>query len=204
MTGASRPSQEMTAWPRLRRTASLSVMASAGMSSSAVATESNASSAPRPPEVAALVAQLLKFFQRNHVGLAEWPDRQPAERGDMGARAEFSAHIPGKRTDIRALAALGLENRMVGVGVFHEIKAVDVDQSRLQLDDLTLAGEIVGAFAGDFYGRELRRDLHDCAGELRQDGRGFLSALGRPSEVAAAVPSMSSVVVSTPQPMVKR
>ena len=87
---------------------------------------------------------------------------------DMAEAAERAAHVAGERAHIGALAAFGLEHRVVGVGRLDQIEAVDVDRARLELHHLAVAGEVIGALAVDLDGREARRHLRDGAGEARQ------------------------------------
>ena len=57
---------------------------------------------------------------------------------------------------------------MVAVRRLDEIEPVNGDRARCELDRLAVAGEVVGAFAFDLYGREPRRHLRDRAREARQ------------------------------------
>ena len=53
---------------------------------------------------------------------------------------------------------------------------VNFDRTRLQVDGLAVARQVIGALALDLDGGVLRRDLLDQAGELRQQGPDFLGA----------------------------
>ena len=62
-----------------------------------------------------------------------------------------------------------------------QIETADLDLARRNVDGLAFAGEIVGAFAADLDGGELRRRLHDDAGIFRQQRAdlGFVGPLVR-------------------------
>ncbi len=61
------------------------------------------------------MAQLVQLFQRNHLLLAERPDREATQRHDMAERAEPPPHVARQRPHIGTLAAFGEERSMVRV-----------------------------------------------------------------------------------------
>ena len=124
---------------------------------------------------------------------ATWP-KQPSSAAD----------IAGQRPHIGALAAFGLEHRMIRVGHVDELEPVDLDRARRKFDHLAVAGEIVGALAVDLDGGIARRHLLDRAGEARQQRRGSPRRSGGSSLVSTTRPSASSVSRSSPQRTVKR
>ena len=83
------------------------------------------------------------------------------KRADMAVAAEQPADIARQRPDIGSLAAFGLEHRMVGVRLLDQGQVVDLDLAGLQLDDLAVAGDVIGALALDLDGRIVRRGLLD-------------------------------------------
>ena len=72
----------------------------------------------------------------------------------MAVAAERAAEIAGERAHVGALAAIGLEGRLLAV-MADELEPVDDDLARGDLELRAVAGEIVGALAGDPDGREL-------------------------------------------------
>ena len=85
-----------------------------------------------------------------------------------------------------------------------QIEAADLDLARRNVDRLAVAGQIVGALAGDLDGRELRRRLHDDAGIFRQQRADRRLRPGAGRNVFVTGPSRSSVERSSPQATVKR
>ena len=76
------------------------------------------------------MAQSLQLFQRNHVALAERPDRGPPQRADMAETAEHPAEIAGERPHIGAFAAFGLEHGMVAIRLFDQDQAGESSTGR--------------------------------------------------------------------------
>src|SRR5262249_26944963 len=116
------------------------------------------------------MAQSRELFQRNHVSLAERPDRRASERGHMAEALEFASNIAGERPHIGALAALGLEHGVVPIWHIDQIESVYLDRALLELNHLAVTREVVGALAVNLERREPRRYLLDHASEARQQG----------------------------------
>ena len=108
------------------------------------------------------MAQSLQLFQRNHGFFAEWPDRGPPQRADMAETAQSAAEIAGQRAHIGALAAFGLEHRMIGVGDVDQLQPADLDRPGRKFHRLAVAGEVIGALAVDLDRRIARRHLLDA------------------------------------------
>jgi hypothetical protein len=86
-----------------------------------------------------------------------WP-RQPS----------VSPQIAGDGPDIAARTADEAEDGVIGVGAGQKRQLVHVEVARGKLHRLARPRDVIGAVAVDLHGRELRRDLPDIAGELRQ------------------------------------
>src|SRR3984957_21330497 len=86
----------------------------------------------------------------------------------MSITAERPAEVTRDRAHVRALAAFGLEQRVVGVGR-DQVEPVDMDRARFDLEGFAFARKIVGARAGDADGGEGRRRLENGADEARQE-----------------------------------
>src|SRR5258707_5576794 len=86
----------------------------------------------------------------------------------MSVAAKRPAEVTRDRAHIRALAAFGLEDRVVGVSRY-QVEPVDMDRARFNLEGLAVACEIVGARAGDADRREGRRRLENFADEAREE-----------------------------------
>src|SRR5690606_21886283 len=114
--------------------------------------------------------RLLQLGQGDEVVRRERVDLGAAQLGDVAVAAEVAAEVARDRAHIGALAALDLEHGRIGIRHGDQIEAGDLDLAGGNLDRLALAGEIVGALAGDLDRRELRRRLHDDAGIFRHRG----------------------------------
>ena len=116
----------------------------------------DATATPRPPSACVSISSSVKASSsrngptRVRRSAMTWP-KQPSS----------AAEIAGDGADIGALAAFGLEARVVGATRRSGRSAWIVDRARLQIDRLALAGEVIGALAVDLDRRELRRHLHD-------------------------------------------
>src|ERR1700738_1324378 len=117
------------------------------------------------------MTQSLKLFQRNHVRFGKRPDGGPPQRRYVAMAAERPAKIAGERAHIGSLAALGREARVVRIGSVDQHQAVDVDDARLELEFLAVAGDVIGALAVDLDGGKARRHLLDRADKTRQQRR---------------------------------
>src|SRR5271170_2382082 len=118
--GASRP-RNKTAWPLWSLAASALLTASAGMSSSAVATGSSASARLNSPDAAL------------------WHKASICSSEIMSASANGPAEVARQRAHIGALAAFGIEPAVVRIRCLFELQAVDVHHPRLQLEFLAVA-----------------------------------------------------------------
>src|SRR5206468_2468675 len=96
--------------------------------------------------------------ERHGIELAEGADTGASERGDMAVAGEKPAEVAGDGAHIRALAALRREDRRVRRDL-DKIERMDRHLTRLDRDSLAVAGEIVGALAGNLYRGERRRRL---------------------------------------------
>src|SRR5690606_16155158 len=97
---------------------------------------------------ALLVAQRGKRLQAHRVLLVERPYADASERRHMAEAAERAAKVARDGAHVSALAALGLEGGVIGVGRLDQIEAMDFDFTRGEYDRLALTGQIVGALAG--------------------------------------------------------
>src|SRR6516162_7513839 len=86
----------------------------------------------------------------------------------MAEAAERPADVAGERPRIRALAALGGKNRVIGVGPVGEFEPIYGYRARRNFYAFALAGQIIGTLPFDLDRRETRRHLLDRAGEARQ------------------------------------
>src|SRR5579864_5806103 len=68
---------------------------------------------------------------------------------------------------------------MLAAGAGEELKPLDPDPARLQVDGLARAGKVVGAFSSDLERGKGRRYLVDIAGEVHQGGPDRLVAWPR-------------------------
>ncbi len=93
------------------------------------------------------MAQSLQLFQQNHGFFAKRPDRDPAQRADMAETAQSAAQVAGERAHIGALAAFGVQHRVIGVGGVDQLQPVDFDRAGREFHRLAVAGEVVGALA---------------------------------------------------------
>ena len=75
------------------------------------------------------------------------PTRGAPERANMAETAQKPSHIAGQCPDIGALAAFGLEHRMVRIRLFYKDQLVNLDLPRLQFHRLAVAGEVIGPLA---------------------------------------------------------
>ena len=108
-------------------------------------------------------------FQRNHGVGPERADGGPPQRAHVAQRAEQAAHVAGDGAHIGALAAFGLEHRMVNVRQLDQVEAADLDRTGLELDGFAAAREVVRALPFDLDGGIARRHLGDGSGEPGQD-----------------------------------
>ena len=88
----------------------------------------------------AFLAHLLKFFQCNRVFRTEAADARAAQVGDVGAGAEGGGQVAGQGADVGALAAVDLEDAMVGVRAVDEAGVMDGDEARLRAPSRRLRG----------------------------------------------------------------
>ena len=200
--GASRP-RKRTVWPLWSLAASARLMASAGMSSSAVSTGRSAS-ARFPSPAAALSHKAASCSSEIIATSPKGPTEVRRKAETWPKQPKTPAHIAGQGPDIGAFAAFGLEHGMVGIGAFDEIERADIDQAALQHDLLAVAGEVIGALAFDLDGGIARRDLLDRAGELREQRTRPHPGRAATALVSTTRPSASSVSRSSPQRTVKR
>ena len=85
----------------------------------------------------------------------------------MPIAAEHAAEIARNGAHISALAAMRFEDRGIGLGL-DKAERMNGDGTRREIGRLAVAGEIIGALAGDLDRRIDRRLLQDRAGELRK------------------------------------
>src|SRR5271154_2794206 len=86
----------------------------------------------------------------------------------MSITSERPAEVTRDRAHVRALAAFGLEHRVVGVSRY-QVEPVDMDRARFDLEGFAFARKIVGARASDADGGEGRRRLENGADEAREE-----------------------------------
>ena len=86
----------------------------------------------------------------------------------MSITAERPAEVARDRAHVGALAAFGLEHRVVGVSRY-QVEPVDMDRARFNLESFAIACEIVGARASDADSGEGRRRLENDADEAREE-----------------------------------
>ena len=84
-----------------------------------------------------------------------------AQRANMAETAENAAHIARERPDVGSLAAFGLENRMVRIGLSTSARPWMSTGRASSVDLLAVARQIIGALALDLDRGEARRHLHD-------------------------------------------
>src|SRR5579862_6118685 len=82
-----------------------------------------------------------EFIQGNRVRFVEGADPRAPERRDMAISAQAERQVASERADIGALAYLGLEFGVVGIGKAHEPQALDLCRPGFQLHGLAAAGE---------------------------------------------------------------
>src|SRR5664279_1385144 len=101
----------------------------------------------------------------------------------MAETAQSTAHVAGQRPHIGALAAFGVQYRVIGVGGGDQLQPGNFYRAGLKFHHLAVAGEVIGALAVDLDGGIARRHLLDGAGIGRQQSanglrRGALIAAG--------------------------
>ena len=169
--GASRP-RISTACPRSRRAASFWPTLSAARSlQRGLDRQQQARAAPpRPASAAASRAARLHGLR-----LVEGGDAGAPQRDEVAEAAERRAPCRGRARARRCPCRSGPRTRRCRrPACRRSVERVDLHRSRLQLDDLARARQIVGAVAVDLDGGVRRRRLQDLAGEARQqrlDGR---------------------------------
>ena len=94
-----------------------------------------------------------------------------AQHDDVAFGAEGVGEIAGHGADVETLAGADAEGGGIFRDDFDQSGVVDGDRPALKLEVFAIAGEIIGAFAIDFDGGELWRDLFDLADESGQRGK---------------------------------
>ncbi len=116
----------------------------------------------------------LQCLQREGDVLGERTHHGAAQGRDVAEAAEHAAEIARERPHIGAFAAFGRQHGMVRIGRLDQLETVDDHRPGVELDDLAVAGEVVGAFAFDLHRGIARRHLGDLAGEMgQQRAQGF-------------------------------
>ena len=92
-------------------------------------------------------------------------DARPAQFDHMSITSERPAEVTGDRAHISALAAFGLEHSVIGVSGY-QVEPIDMDRARFNLENLTIASEIISARASDADRGESRRRLEYFADKL--------------------------------------
>ena len=97
----------------------------------------------------------------------------------MPDRSERPGQVAGDGPHVDALAGLGLEDRMVGVGDVLEGEPQYLGRTRREIRFAAGAREGIGAPPRDLDGREPRRNLHDRPGEggQRRPDRGLVRSV---------------------------
>ena len=115
-----------------------------------------------------------------------------AKGGEVAAAAELRADVVAERADVGALGAADGEAR-VGDAELVDAEGEDVDEARLALDLLALAGHLVERDAVDLDRGDHRRNLEDVAGEVGRDER--FEPLARDAGGVAAGDDLASDVL---------
>ena len=105
--------------------------------------------APRQRRLASLARAGRDCSSATASALGERADAGAPQRPHMAEGSRAAAEIARERAHIGALAALGLEHRVLGVRRLDQREPVDLDRPRRELDLLALAREVVGALALD-------------------------------------------------------
>lgn len=107
--------------------------------------------------------------KRHHCFFGKGRNKTAAQAGDVAIAAEFAAKVAGQRPDIGALAAFDFEMRCTGIRAGKQRETEDFNLTGGDFDGLAVTRQIIGALAGDLDRGELRRNLTDNAGILRQE-----------------------------------
>ena len=218
-TGASRP-RMMTALPSLIRAAASSVKATCGKHSSAapVSTSKASSAVIARPAIADRQTLGQVFLVRSHrrrYGGFQLLDRHkilgrkgldfgPAQSCDMADSSRDRGPCRARANGHRFPCRIPPRKRCAPPASFRQGRDGRSRPRGRDVDRFSLAGEIIGALAGNLDRRKLRWRLHDHAGIFRQQGQSISASCGRMSEVLVTGPSRSSVDRSSPQATVKR
>ena len=105
-----------------------------------------------------------KIVQRGRVLQLEGADRGASNRCAVPPDSEFPPQIAGQTADVETLLAFDVD-RCDGPLKVLEFHSVNHDRTRLQLRGLAAAGRRVRTATVDLLGVEVRRNLHEFAGE---------------------------------------
>ena len=94
----------------------------------------------------------------------------PAQSGNMTFRAKNLGEIAGQGTDIGPFATLHFQHRHIGRWTVQQAQRINADGTRVQLEILSIPGEVIGSLAIHLDGGIGRRHLLDITEKLSQHG----------------------------------